>query len=88
MHTRFEGEVWVIEGMLFNTAQASGLETFACHHKPVRDDGAIASAAVISGWTAIHESELDLCEICDSGACALFSVFELLGESFAENRTF
>jgi Ran GTPase-activating protein (RanGAP) involved in mRNA processing and transport len=53
------------------------LEVFACQYNPIRDEGAIRLARVLNEWTAIRQLDLELCEIGDPGAKALFAAVEV-----------
>jgi hypothetical protein len=53
------------------------LGIFACQHNPTRDEAAVAHTQVLNTWTAIHQVDLELCDIRDAGAKALSAVVEI-----------
>jgi hypothetical protein len=59
--------------LFHNTA----LEIFSCQHNPIRDERAVELTHVPNVWTAIRQIDLELHEIGDAGAKALFAVIEV-----------
>jgi hypothetical protein len=53
------------------------LEMVACQHNLIRDEGAVALAHMLNAWTAIRQLDLELCEIGEATAKALFVVAEV-----------
>jgi hypothetical protein len=58
-------------------SRSTALEMFACQHRPIRGEGAVALVRALSAWTAIHQLDLELCEMGDAGARALSAAVEV-----------